>query len=150
MNTNDVRPLKRAVSLVLRNDSGEFLIVKRPNSATDDLAGVWGFPAVQLIDEESEIDGAYRCGRAKLGVDVILGQKIGESTHERPSQILTLSDYEATLARDNVPIVPQPDTTLIQYEACIFTHDYTLLYPAARKGSQCTQIFLESVGADWR
>jgi len=140
---------KRAVSLVIKNEANEFLVVKRPDSLEDDLAGVWGFPAVTLRDDESEVDGADRVAKTKLGVKIELGKRIGESTHQRPNYTLTLCDYEAKVS-EGVPTTSQPDNSVTQYSECKYTSDPSILFAAARKGSQCTQIFLESIGADWR
>ena len=73
---------KEAVSLVITDDSNNFLAVKRADDPTDELAGVWGFPAVILKDGESHQQGTLRVGHQKLGVDIKLGEKIGENTHD--------------------------------------------------------------------
>lgn len=140
---------KHAVSLIIKDNEGNFLAVKRPDDPNDDLGGVWGFPAVTLKDGESEVQAANRVASSKLGIKIQLGKRLGESTHDRPNYVLTLADYEATVA-EGVPTTPQTDTSVTQYAECKFTDDPTILYAAARKGSQCTQIFLESIGADWR
>jgi 8-oxo-dGTP diphosphatase len=143
-----MKPHKRAVALVIKDTNDDFLVVKRPDNADDDLAGVWGFPAVTLSDVESEVDGARRVAQQKLGVDVEIGKRIGESTHDRPKYILTLCDYEAKVT-NGTPTTPQPDTSITQYAECKYTNDPSILFAAARKGSQCTQIFLETIGSDW-
>lgn len=144
-----MKPKKHAVSLVIKDEKDNFLVVKRPDDPNDDLGGVWGFPAVTLKDGESEVEGANRVADSKLGIKITLGKRLGESTHDRPNYELTLADYEATVA-DGTPTAPQADTSVTQYAECKFTDDHTILYAAARKGSQCTQIFLESIGADWQ
>lgn len=144
-----MKPNKEAVSLVITNDSNNFLAVKRADDPTDDLAGVWGFPAVTLKVGESHQDGALRVGHQKLGVDIELGEKIGDSTHDRKTYILHLTDYKAKVT-NGTPSAPQSDMSVSQYSECKFSNDPTILFEAARKGSQCTQLYLESVGADWR
>jgi 8-oxo-dGTP diphosphatase len=144
-----MKPKKQAVSLVIKDRDNNFLIVKRPDNPDDDLGGVWGFPAVTLKASESETEGANRVASSKLGIKINLGKRLGQSTHDRNSYELTLTDYEATVA-EGVPTAPQADTSVTQYSECKFTDDPTILYAAARKGSQCTQIFLESIGANWR
>jgi ADP-ribose pyrophosphatase YjhB (NUDIX family) len=144
-----MKPHKRAIALVIKDTNDNFLVVKRPDNADDDLAGVWGFPAVTLRDDESETDGANRVAEQKLGVKIEVGKRLGESTHERPNYVLTLCDYEAIVS-DGVPTVPQPDTSVTQYAECKYTNDPSILFAAARKGSQCSQIFLETIGSDWR
>ena len=144
-----MKPFKETVSLVITNKNGDFLAVKRPDDPNDDLANVWGFPAVTLKDEESHQDAATRVGRQKLGVEIELGEKIGDSTHDRNTYTLHLTDYKAKILSGE-PKAPQSDTSVTQYSDCKYSDDPTILIPAARKGSQCTQLFLESLGIDWK
>ena len=143
-----MKPFKEAVSLVITNSVGEFLVVKRPDNPNDDIAGIWGFPAVTLHEGESSEEAAHRVGQQKLGIEIELGNKINDSTHDRGTYTLHLTDYYATVKSGN-PSAPQNDTSVTQYESCKFTNDPTILFAAAQKGSQCTQIFLESKGYDW-
>ena len=145
-----MKPKKRAVSLVIKDEHNNFLIVKRPDDPADELGGVWGFPAVVLEDGETEVEGASRAAVVKLGVKIKLGKRLGENTHDRVTYVLTLADYEATITEEGVPTVPQNDTSITQYSECTFTDDPSILFEATRKGSQCTQIFLESIGVNWQ
>jgi ADP-ribose pyrophosphatase YjhB (NUDIX family) len=144
-----MKPQKEAVSLVITDNDDNFLAVKRADDPNDDLAGVWGFPAVTLKQDESHQEASLRVGRQKLGVDIELGEKIGDSTHDRNTYVLHLTDYKAKITH-GTPTAPQSDTSVSQYAECKFTDDRTILFEAARKGSQCTQLFLESTGVDWR
>ncbi len=144
-----MKPHKEAVSIIVKQPSGDFLVVKRPDDPNDDLAGVWGFPAVTLRDDEVEIDGVKRAAKDKLGIEVDIIKRLGESTHERPRHILKLADYEVFVTK-GTPKVPQSDASVTQYTECKFTDDPTILVPAAKKGSQCTQIFLEDLKIDWQ
>ncbi len=63
-----MKPHKEAVSIIVKNQNDDFLAVKRPNDPNDDLAGVWGFPAVTLREDEIEIDGVQRAAKSKLGI----------------------------------------------------------------------------------
>lgn len=125
------------------------LVVKRPEDEEGPLAGLWGFPAITLTANESEIHGALRIGPTKLGVEVDVGEKMGELSCDRDAVILHLSDYAATIPKGQTPSVPQSDTTVTQYVDLKFTADPTELFPAARRGSVCTQIYLSSIGVDW-
>jgi ADP-ribose pyrophosphatase YjhB (NUDIX family) len=144
-----MKPHKEAVSIIVKDQNDDFLVVKRPNDPNDDLAGVWGFPAVTLRDDEIEIDGVHRVASSKLGIEVNVLKRLGESTHERPKYFLRLIDYEVLVAK-GTPKVPQVDTSITQYTECKFTNDPNILIPAAQKGSQCTQIFLESLNVRWQ
>jgi 8-oxo-dGTP diphosphatase len=140
---------KYAASLIIRNDDGEFLVVKRPDDPRDEIAGVWGFPAASARDEsEDEVTTAHRVATDKLGVKVELGRRIGESTHERRAVVLTLVDYEARIV-SGTPSVPQSDASITQYVELMYTKDPTVVIEAARRGSQCTQIFLDDAGVTW-
>ncbi|MCL2585559.1 MAG: NUDIX hydrolase [Streptosporangiales bacterium] len=136
-------PRKHSVAVVVRDDAGAFLAVKRPDDPSDPLAGVWGLPAVTLEEGETEPDAAARVGRVKLGVSLEVGAKIGTKTADRGAYVLTLTDYSATVVSGTVT-VPQPDTTMTQYAEARFTTDPGILAEAAGKGSLCAQIYLES------
>jgi ADP-ribose pyrophosphatase YjhB (NUDIX family) len=144
-----MKPHKHSVALVIKNEKAEFLIVKRPEDEDGPLAGVWGFPAITLTENETEIDAARRIGPAKLGVDVTVGDKIGERSSERETYTLHLSDYEATICDGQTPNVPQSDATLTQYVDLKYSSDPSELFIAAQRGSECSQIYLQSIGIDW-
>lgn len=146
---NVLKPTKYSVSLVIINDVGKFLVVRRPDDPDDDIAGLWGFPAASLFAGETEVEAAHRVAASKLGVKVVLSRRIGESTHQRPTFVLNLVDYEAKIV-EGVPSAPQSDYSVTQYADVQFSDDPTLLFEIARKGSQCTQIFLEDRGIEWR
>jgi 8-oxo-dGTP diphosphatase len=147
-----MKPVKRSVAVVVRRASGpaegesapdgEFLIVRRPDDPDDPLAGVWGLPAVTLLDGEDERAAVVRAGRVKLGVGLAAGSRIGEKAADRGSYVLRLADYEATIL-GGVPVVPQPDDSMTQYTACRYTADPGTLAEAAARGSLCAQLFQE-------
>lgn len=147
--------IRESVAVVIRNDRGEFLVVRRPEDPADPLAGLWGFPAVTRRDGESARAAAHRIGPLKLGVALAVGAKLGERAADRGDHALRLADYEASIV-DGSPVVPQPGgpmtegSTVTQYVACRFTSDPAVLAEAARRGSLCAQIFLDAVGRDWR
>jgi len=136
-----MKSIKRSVAVVVRK-AGAFLIVRRPDDPEDLLAGVWGLPAVTLRDGEDEEAAVVRAGRAKLGVELAVGARLGEKTADRGGYLLRLADYEATVLH-GVPAVPQPDHSMTQYTACRYTADPATLAEAAARGSLCAQVFLE-------
>jgi ADP-ribose pyrophosphatase YjhB (NUDIX family) len=144
-----MKKTKESISLVITDDNDNFLAVKRANDPTDDLANVWGFPAISLKEGETHLEGAIRVGKQKLGIDIELGEKIGDSTHDRDDYIIHLTDYKAKITK-GVPTAPQGDISVSQYSECKFSNDPTILFEAASKGSLCTQLYLQSIGADWR
>lgn len=137
---------KHSVAVVVHGDDGTFLAVRRPDDPEDPLSGLWGLPAVTLADGEDELSGVIRAGRAKLGVELAAGRKIGEKAADRGEYVLFLSDYEAAIT-SGTPSVPQPDNSMTQYAEFAFTDDPQLLTEAAEAGSLCAQIFLEHAAA---
>jgi uncharacterized protein len=137
-----MKAARHSVAVVVRGAGDTFLAVRRPDDPDDPLAGLWGLPAVTLRDGEDERAAAARAGRDKLGVELRVGDRIGEQSADRGPYVLHLADYEATIA-SGTPSVPQPDGSVTQYDACMFTDDPRLLAEAAGKGSLCAQIFLE-------
>src|SRR5690348_16761261 len=92
-----MKPAKHSVAVVVRDGGGRFLAVRRPDDPEDPLAGLWGLPAITLRDGEDEQAAVVRAGRAKLGVELAAGPKIGGQTADRGAYLLHLSDYEATI-----------------------------------------------------
>lgn len=143
-----MKPVKQSVAVVIRTGTGEFLVVRRPDDPADPLARVWGLPAVTRREGEAGRAAAQRIGPLKLGVTLSVGAKIGERTADRGDHVLRLADYEASIV-GGAPVVPQPDGSVTQYVACLFTGDPAVLAEAARRGSLCAQIFLGAAGLDW-
>jgi NUDIX domain len=141
--------VKESVAVVIRNSAGEFLVTRRPDDPADVLAGAWGLPAVTLHRGERGKAAARRIGPLKLGVALSVGARIGVRTADRGAYVLRLADYEASIVA-GTPSVPQADDSVTQYVACEFTSDPVILLTAARRGSVCAQILLESIGRDWR
>jgi 8-oxo-dGTP diphosphatase len=144
-----MKRVKESVAVVIRNPGGEFLVTQRPDDPLDELAGLWGFPAVTRRRDETERAAAERIGPLKLGVTLSVGAKIGDREHDRAEYVLRLADYEAAILR-GTPTVPQPDDSVTQYVACEFTSDPAVLVAAARRGSVCARIFLAAIDRDWR
>ena len=135
--------IKRSVAVAVRGpEAGTFLVVKRPDDPADPLAGVWGLPAVTLVDGEDEREAAARVGRDKLGIELAPGDRLGEASADRGDCLLVLADYEATIV-DGMPSVPQSDASVTQYVEWRYAADPAVLTEAAARGSLCAQIFLQ-------
>jgi ADP-ribose pyrophosphatase YjhB (NUDIX family) len=143
-----MQPLKESVAVVVRDRDGRFLVTRRPDDPDDELAGLWGLPAATRRPGEDERSAALRIGPLKLGVTLAVGAKLGEMTDDRGRYLIRLAEYAATIAAGH-PSVPQPDDSVTQYVACRFTDEPAVLRQAARQGSLCAQIFLQSAGLDW-
>ncbi len=137
-------PAKRAVALAIREpgNSGRLLLVRRPADDAE-LPGAWGLPAASRRANESWEEAARRAARDKLGVSVRLHGMRREGSTERVASTLHMRLFDATLHR-GVPRVPQRTTDVTQYTDCRWgtTDD---LRPAARRGSLCCRLALESV-----
>src|ERR1700743_1080636 len=94
--------------------------------------GWGGRPASTLRDGETERDAVIRAGRVKLGAELAVGDRIGDKTRDRGPYVLTLADYEATIASGTVT-VPQGDGSMTQYTEAEFVTDPGVLADAAAK-----------------
>ena len=137
-------PLKQSISLVIEGPGG-LLLVRRPED-DEDLPGLWGLPAASLDHDESEEDAVRRAGRTKLGVEVRPLRPLGEAVGERPAYRIRMRDWAAEIVSGR-PSVPQPGAGT-QYDELRWG-DAAELLPAARAGSLCCRVLLESRGLGW-
>lgn len=136
-------PVHRAVSAALRRVDGLVLGVKRPDEPGEELPGVWGLPAIRLLEGESPEDGVRRLGPAKLGIELTPLRQLAEGTQEREDYTLHMTVFEASPGDE--PALPHrqagADMTLYEeadwLEPAAFTE-------AAERGSLCTRLFLEA------
>jgi 8-oxo-dGTP pyrophosphatase MutT (NUDIX family) len=140
-----VKPLKQSISLVIEGPRG-LLLVRRPDD-DEELPGLWGLPAASLEEGETEEAAVRRAGRAKLGVEVRELRPVGEATGERLAYRIRMRDWEAEIVSGN-PAVPQPGPGT-QYDELRWG-DATELAPAARAGSLCCRILLDSRHLVWK
>ncbi len=142
------KSIKHAVAVVIYDGGGKFLAVRRSED-DDSLPGVWGLPAASLRPGESDADAVLRAGREKLGVTLEVDSRVGTDRIERDTYILELTDYVASVAQGQ-PSVPQPISDVSQYVDLQYTSDLGLLVEAARGGSLCSRVLLDSKGYEWR
>jgi ADP-ribose pyrophosphatase YjhB (NUDIX family) len=140
-----VKPLKHSVSLVIEEPGG-LLLVRRPED-DEELPGLWGLPAASLEEDETEEEALRRAGWTKLGVEVRPIRPLGEATGERPAYGMRMRDWQTEIVSGR-PAVPQPGQGT-QYSELRFG-DATELAPAARAGSLCSRVLLESRGLVWK
>jgi ADP-ribose pyrophosphatase YjhB (NUDIX family) len=139
-----VKPLKRSVALVIERPEG-ILLVRRPDG-DESLPGMWGLPAVTLERAEAEDAAVRRAGRSKLGVEVRPLRSIGVADAERPGYRIRMRDWSAEI-ESGEPDVPQRGGGT-QYVALRWG-DPLELAPAARAGSLCCRVVLESRHLAW-
>lgn len=143
-----VKPAKQSVAVAIRNQSGQLLTVRRADDDRD-LPGLWGLPAVSLRAGETPEQAAIRAGRDKLGVSIEICGLIGTQSAMLEAGQIQLSEYTGRV-RSGTPAVPQPDRSVSQYVDLCYTDDLTGLFNAARRGSLCSRIYLDSIGVQWR
>jgi ADP-ribose pyrophosphatase YjhB (NUDIX family) len=138
----------RAVAIVIRDSAGRLLVVRRSDDDPS-LPGVWGLPAASLRGSETPVDAAVRAGNDKLGIDVRIVSLVGVECLDQGDRMNELSEYKVEVLQGE-PAVPQPDRSVSQYVQLRYTDDPSILLPAARQGSLCSRILLNSLGIDWR
>lgn len=132
-----------AVILKRRQDSDEFLVVKRPEDDPD-LRGSWGFPATTLRPGELPEDAVRRICKEKLGCTSEIKRFLGIMFQRRNSYDLFLIDIEAELTGTIEPDIKNANTAAgnTVYVDQKWTSDPNDLFPAANHGSCCASIFL--------
>jgi ADP-ribose pyrophosphatase YjhB (NUDIX family) len=148
------KPQRNAIAVILRTrqDSANFLAVKRPSEG--ELGSVWGLPATRMRNGELPEDAARRVCREKLGCNAVPLRFVGAMFQERSAYDMFFMDVEMVLtgeAQPNVDMASTTDGTV--YTDQKWTDDAMLLMPAAQGGSCCSTLFLTDQGKlskdDW-
>jgi ADP-ribose pyrophosphatase YjhB (NUDIX family) len=125
---------------VVRRDDGLVLAVRRPDEPGEELPGVWGLPAVTLVDGESPEDGVRRIGREKLGVELTPLGALADGEQQRPDYTLRMTVYEASIAGE--PKLPERGASSgTRYKAIDWLPSASFR-EAADRGSLCCALFL--------
>src|SRR5688572_4018120 len=90
----------RVVAAVIERD-GRYLITQRNASAV--LPLLWEFPGGRVEPAEDETDALLREVRGRIGVDVVVGGKLGDHVHEYGHYDVHLTMYSCTLAPGATP-----------------------------------------------
>ncbi len=90
----------RVVAAVIEHD-GRYLITQRNANAV--LPLLWEFPGGRVEREESEIHALRREVKGRIGVDVIVGAKLGEHLHEYTDYQVQLTMYKCALPAEARP-----------------------------------------------
>ncbi len=80
---------------------GRYLITQRNANAL--LPGLWEFPGGRIEPGEGETDALLREVRGRIGVDVIVGAKLGEHLHEYTTYKVHLTMYSCKLPMEARP-----------------------------------------------
>ncbi|MBL0217594.1 MAG: (deoxy)nucleoside triphosphate pyrophosphohydrolase [Myxococcales bacterium] len=90
----------RVVAAVIDHD-GRYLITQRNSNAV--LPGLWEFPGGRVEPDESETGCLLREVKGRIGVEVILGAKLGEHLHDYTTYQVHLTMYSCKLPAEARP-----------------------------------------------
>ncbi|MCS7173930.1 MAG: NUDIX hydrolase [Armatimonadetes bacterium] len=140
--------VKQSVALLVYPPGARdrFVVVRRPEHAGEELAGLWGLPAATLRPGEEETEAAHRIAREKLGTTVRLMGVRARGIQERPGYRLEMRLYEAELIGPEPRLPPPPPDPKITYYTAWRWADAAALREAAQQGSLCARLALEALG----
>jgi len=138
------KPIRHAVAAALRRVDGLVLAVKRPDEPGEELPGVWGLPAVTLLDGETLEEGVRRLGPEKLSIKLTPLRPLAEGEQQREDYVLHMTVYEASPGGEPAlpPRTPEATSTLYVDADWLPVEAF---HEAANKGSLCCRLFLEAV-----
>ena len=84
----------RVVAAVIEH-GGRYLITQRNSNAV--LPGLWEFPGGRIEPGENEGAALQREVRGRIGVDIVVGGKLGEHLHDYTTYQVQLTMYSCTL-----------------------------------------------------
>lgn len=90
----------RVVAAVIDHD-GRYLITQRNANAV--LPGLWEFPGGRVEEDESETAALLREVKGRIGVEVIVGTKLGEHVHDYTEYQVHLTMYSCKLPTEARP-----------------------------------------------
>lgn len=90
----------RVVAAVIDHE-GRYLITQRNSNAV--LPGLWEFPGGRIEPDEEETAALTREVRGRIGVEVIVGTKLGEQVHEYTNYQVQLTMYSCKLPAEARP-----------------------------------------------
>jgi 8-oxo-dGTP diphosphatase len=90
----------RVVAAVIEHD-GRYLITQRQSNAV--LPGLWEFPGGRVEPDETETACLLREVLGRIGVEVIIGNKLGEHLHDYTGYQVHLTMYSCKLPSEARP-----------------------------------------------
>jgi 8-oxo-dGTP diphosphatase len=84
----------RVVAAVIEYE-GRYLITQRNTTAV--LPGLWEFPGGRVEANENESSALIREVHGRIGVEVVVGEKLGEHIHEYSTYSVSLTMYSCTI-----------------------------------------------------
>ena len=108
------KPIKDAVSLIIKNEEDKTLFVLR-SETKDSYPLVWSLPSSFIHNDETPQDTVKRIGKDKLGVELKPIKLINEGKSDRGDFILFMHDYEAEVS-SGTPSVVSDDYIEMKWE----------------------------------
>ena len=90
----------RVVAAVIEHD-GRYLITQRNANAV--LPLLWEFPGGRVESDESETHALLREVKGRIGVEVVVGAKLGEHLHDYTTYQVQLTMYSCRLPAEARP-----------------------------------------------
>ncbi|MBA3819326.1 MAG: (deoxy)nucleoside triphosphate pyrophosphohydrolase [Deltaproteobacteria bacterium] len=90
----------RVVAAVIEHD-GRYLITQRNKNAV--LPLLWEFPGGRVEPDESETSALLREVKGRIGVEVVVGAKLGEHLHDYTTYQVHLTMYSCKLQSEARP-----------------------------------------------
>ncbi len=90
----------RVVAAVIE-ENGRYLITQRNQNAV--LPGLWEFPGGRIEPGESESHALQREVKGRIGVEVVVGAKLGEHQHDYTTYQVHLTMYSCKLPAEARP-----------------------------------------------
>src|SRR5256885_9830242 len=90
----------RVVAAVIEH-AGRYLITQRNANAV--LPLLWEFPGGRIEADESETHALLREGKGRIGLEVVVGAKLGEHLHDYTTYQVQLTMYSCHLPAEARP-----------------------------------------------
>jgi 8-oxo-dGTP diphosphatase len=90
----------RVVAAVIEHD-GRYLITQRNANAV--LPLLWEFPGGRIESDERETEALLREVKGRIGVEIVIGDKLGEHVHDYTAYQVQLTMYSCKLPAEARP-----------------------------------------------
>ncbi|MBP9088292.1 MAG: (deoxy)nucleoside triphosphate pyrophosphohydrolase [Kofleriaceae bacterium] len=88
------KEIVRVVAAVIEHE-GRYLITQRTSTAV--LPGLWEFPGGRIESDEDEAAALIREVKGRIGVTVVVGDKLGENIHKYSTYAVSLTMFACTI-----------------------------------------------------
>lgn len=131
-----VKPIKHAISIVLRDVNGRTLFALR-SAIKKQFPLVWSLPSHFVIDGEDPKATIARIGTDKLGVKLEPVRLLKEGYGEKPDFMLHMHDYEVTMLGE--PYLASSDYAELKWAKA------EEFLPTLKVKGECTRLYSEYI-----